>query len=178
MELIEFKNNETSVSAEVFLAFQKNIANAINRKPILQTEAIRKYVNVKTDWEITKIPLDSISFKRDSENLLIFSSGSIKIGKNIQTVRLTAFCSGISNNIPGDKMLILQKNGETVSSSYQSAIQGGFASASLPNVILDVVEGDEISLALASGKAGNVEILSSYLNIEVIKEILENVKKN
>lgn len=29
MELIEFKNNETSVSAEVFLAFQDNVKNAL-----------------------------------------------------------------------------------------------------------------------------------------------------
>lgn len=172
LERIPFKNlQEPSISEEILEAFQDNIDNAINTKPVLKVRTNRQQINISSNWGKAVLHLNQIEINNDNENeYFTVSDNKIVVGKDVSFVRVVAFTTGIqaNKNSLGDKEFILNKNGTRTESFYQRATQPGWNGAI---VISDfsVSEGDNFNIVITSQEADTLEILDGFLQIEAIK---------
>lgn len=169
MEEISFKNGEATVSAETFLAFQKNIKDAIYDLSIIQCTTNRKSVYVSENWGKVNVLLDNINLQDDKKQRFNVENGLVKIGKGVSLVKISLNCEGISHAINSDKQIAITKNGTWLSGPYQTGdVTTGYASVSISNVFVEVIEGDEIGISVSSGGSGNIELLQCILTIEAV----------
>lgn len=170
MEKIDFKNGQTSASAETMLAFQTNIDNAIKEKNIATRKFSRQNVTVSQDWGSAKIVFSDFSFIGDK---LKSDLNGIKIGPGISKILVSAQCAGIGNNIVvGDKQFIIKKTGanKAIGNSYLGGgVVVNFMNLCISPILIDVSENDILSLEVSSGSKGTFEILEGQLTVEAVK---------
>ena len=136
-------------------------------KKIITVKAIRQNINIPEDWGIVKIPINS---NIQVGNKFTISNNAVKIGSGVSKVLVSAHCGAISFlTVGGDKEFTIYKNDNAVADAYNAA-GSNWKSADITPLLLEVSQNDLISIRLISGQAGSVEILPSYLTVEVVEE--------
>lgn len=158
-------NQHTAIETSI-----NNIREKIKSKLIITAKAIRQNITISTEWANVKIPL---STNTQIGNKFTISSNSVKIGSGVSKVLISAHCSAISfQDVAGDKQFLIYKNEDVVSDTYVGFENNvaHWATADISPLLLNVQQNDLISLRLIAGQTGSIEILPSYLTIEVVEE--------
>lgn len=167
MEEIDFQNGITPVSAEIMKAFQTNIKNAIKNKNIATRLFSRQNVTVSQTWGAANVTYNEFNSKGEK---LISNSNGIEIGAGVSKVLVSAQTAGIGTNVvSGDKQFMIKKNSDTIGNSYLGGgITVNFINLCVSPILIDVSEGDIISVQVGSGGTGTFEILAGQLTVEVV----------
>lgn len=134
-----------------------------NKNPIYNL-AIASNINVGTT-EIT-LPLVDGNFKAFK-----IENGVIKIGKNISLVRICATIS-IQNTTStgGQRRINLKKNSDIINASYCFANNAIYNNATaVLNKIIEVTEGDILSLSAISNSGNCIILTDSFSNMYIEK---------
>jgi hypothetical protein len=171
MALIEFKdypNTSTPLNAENL----NNNFNELKEKIEKLNYIVATISNKVTATGMGVITLDKVSDKEGEK--LKLENGGIKIGSGVSKIRVSgSVFVNISTQSAGYLWTQIRKNGASKCSSLTPVVAGmGFVSASVPSMIIDVVENDVIDLmgdfAGPSGEIRN-NAENTWLLVEVIK---------
>lgn len=164
-------SKKTPANASNFIKMENNTQEAITeleKKPILKARINRQKLQTGGNYGKATIPLNTIDINYDNEKgYLTLNNNAIMISE-ATLVEIVVFTRGIGfYGNAGDKSIMLQKNGKTVESSYQSN-NTGYHGICI-STYLSVSNGDKISIVLESQNAGETEILEGYLQVKVVK---------
>lgn len=147
--------------------------NRVPLNEILSKRNIIHYLKIQSNTSIgtssdTLIPIPNGNFDGIS-----IKNGNIEIGNGIKLIRVCAMISiQNSTSTGGQRRLNLKKNSETINVIYAYANNAIYYNATFTlNTVVEVSEGDVLSLTAASN-SGNCLILTneySNLYIEVLK---------
>ena len=130
----------------------------------------RAEFNVTTAWSPIKIEFINSNFSYNDGRLIFFYVG-ITIGKNVNKILINANTGGVNRGDGGDKILQLYKNNSEniIAESYVSGDNpAGWQFLSIPPILIDVEENDIIYCALQCGLVQEIELLFSYMTIEIV----------
>lgn len=159
----------------------KDIANSI--KQLWDNVNSLKSVNIlkaiiPEDLDLTAIEdyqYIPINLQEDTKigTKLRFSNNKIVIGTGVKYVKLTANCI-IRNSTDTDLFgLIIRKNDTNYVMSYSQINSDEYGNLSIPSVVCNVEEGDELSLAVYLNHTNNKCVMrqytrSTFLEVDVI----------
>lgn len=131
--------------------------------------AANKTFTVSTAWAYTKLVCDTLQLKLG--NKLTFENGAIKIGEGVKYVKISA--NAMTNGVANYQIVNIALNGTYVSTGYYRATNASYyGTIGLTPVVIEVAEGDEISLTYGTGATGSLVIAGgtcTYLTVEVIE---------
>lgn len=121
-----------------------------------------------TSWTDTLIT--DASVKTQIGNKLTFSNNKVVIGEGVSHIRISAK-SSFKKTVSGDCSINVKKNGESIEilDTYESIPANNWYNTAIAPSIIEVSQGDEISLHITLGSSGDVEFLAaSYMTIEEV----------
>ena len=121
-----------------------------------------------TSWTNTLIT--DASVKTQIGNKLTFSNNKVVIGEGVSHIRISAK-SSFKKTVSGDCSINVKKNGELIEilDTYESIPANNWYNTAIAPSIIEVSQGDEISLHITLGNSGDIEFLaSSYMTIEEV----------
>ena len=150
----------------------KEVENNINKKNNILAicGSGDKTYNIETAYERKKITFDSI--KSQIGNLLSLNNNSIKVGKDVNHLKISGLF-GLWTSASSSVEIQIYKNESMVQNVYwNKTIKTDTNCFVLPTLLLSVKEGDLISLRFTSGTTGSYKVFEradvSYLQAEVI----------
>lgn len=169
MEKINFENlpsTNTPINATNLNQMQTNIENT----NIITASISSSHITTTT--EIENLNLDKKVRSRGSN--LTLENGSVKIGKNINWIDVSANVYMRSGQSAGEgiQCSIRKNNSSTISSVYKRMQGAQTENVILPTVSVPVTEGDLISLSVQSSTESGQEIGAfeslTYLNVREV----------
>lgn len=150
-----------------------NAINEINEKTSVNIMTIgleaNKTFTISTAWAYTKLVCDALQLKLG--NKLTFENGAIKIGEGVKYVKISA--NAMTNGIANYQIVNIALNGTYKATGYYRATNASYyGTIGLSPVVIEVAEGDEISLTYGAGATGSLVIAggtTTYLTVEVIE---------
>lgn len=144
--------------------------NSVNEKNIMSLYRKASYNHVvSTAWGVATIPFDEI--RCNVGNKLTFDSNGIKIGSGVKKILVSSnlMTKGIANDI----IVQIKKNTDRVSEGYYRATNTGYyGTISLSPQLIEVTEGDIITIALGAGATGTLIVaVGQYIHLTV--EVIE-----
>ncbi|MDO4282332.1 MAG: hypothetical protein Q4D02_01735 [Clostridia bacterium] len=139
-------------------------------KNIITMKKAKGSINITEAWGNTL--LQGTEYCKIGDKLTI-DNGKIKIGAGISKVLVSAHSNGINtSSITGDKGISLKKGDSSIAENY---IGGGLNAyhqgVTVAPILVDVVEGDEISVALFCSATGTLQFLDCFLTVEAVEYI-------
>lgn len=130
-----------------------------------------RYEVVSNAWENIKINCNA-ELCNTSLGLLTLSDGGIRIGKNINTIKISASLNFYYFDAQTEIDLKIYKNTDTVGNIYGNSINNLIFNSSTNPIAINVKEGDIIYLYMVKGSPNNLQILnnvgSTSLTVEVV----------
>lgn len=131
--------------------------------------AANKSLTVSTTWAYSQLVCDTAMTKLG--NKLSFSNGAIKVGSGVKRVRVSA--NAMTSGIANYQIVNIALNGTYLSTGYYRATNASYyGSIGLTPIILEVKEGDTISITYGTGATGTLTVAGgscTYLTAEVIE---------
>lgn len=131
--------------------------------------AANKTFTISTSWAYTKLECDTLQMKLG--NKLTFENGAVKVGKDVKYVKISA--NAMVNGVANYQIVNIALNGTYKSTGYYRATNASYyGTITLSPVVIEVVEGDEISLTYGTGATGSLVIAGgtcTYLTVEAIE---------
>ena len=169
MTKITFQNlpsTSTPVNATNLNQLQTNVENAINEKNI---------ITIQLGSEFSCTTLDAYTavtgFVQANKigDKLSFSNNSIVIGAGVSKIKVTAKAGWYATNT-STKYLRLLKNNSTLVWSTINVPNSSFLSDSIPENLVDVVQGDTISMSYYTAVAGDSlqDSMRTFITVEVV----------
>ncbi len=144
----------------------------INKK-LLDINVIKAYLSdayyIKTSGVYEKIPLDS--YTKIGNKLTLNSNGEIVVGAGVSYVEISAIVDLVGANMTtGGKNIVIQKNGNISYRTWDNFNPVHNANIVLPSTILEVQEGDTLSLAFYGVKNDliNPGVAFTHLTVKTI----------
>lgn len=148
-----------------------NAINEINEKKSANIMTISLSANtnytISSTWSTAKIELDKETSVGDG---LSFEDNAIKIGAGINVIKVNA--SALARGIANLQTISVVHNGAIIKQAYYTgATTSAYGNLSITPFLVDVSEGDVISLYAGVGEtAGTLQILKgTFLTVEVIE---------
>lgn len=135
---------------------------------ILSITKSRGAINIPIAWETVKMNCETSNVSSDDR--LTFSDGAVKIGKNVNRILASLHTGGVQRTGGGDKIIKILKNGDTsIDESYISGENpADWQEMNISPIIVDVEEGDIISIGVDWALTGNLNFLKTTLTVEVV----------
>lgn len=131
--------------------------------------AANKNLTISTAWAYTQLVCDTAITKLG--NKLSFTGGAIKVGAGVKRVRVSA--NAMTSGIANYQIVNIALNGTYLSTGYYRATNASYyGSIGLTPIILEVKEGDTISITYGTGATGTLTVAGgtcTYLTAEVIE---------
>lgn len=144
----------------------KTINNKLSKSAIVL--GYSRHTQSITSWADTLIT--NASVKTQIGNKLTFSNNKVVIGEGVSHIRISAK-SSFKNTVSGDCSINVKKNGESIEilGTYESIPANNWYNTAIATSIIEVSQGDEISLHITLGNSGDIEFLAySYMTIEEV----------
>lgn len=158
------QENGTASTTNVYSA--KAIDNKLSKSAIVL--GYSRHTQSVTSWTDTLIT--DASVKTQIGNKLTFSNNKVVIGEGVSHIRISAK-SSFKKTVSGDCSINVKKNGESIEilDTYESIPANNWYNTAIAPSIIEVSQGDEISLHITLGSSGDVEFLAaSYMTIEEV----------
>ena len=137
-----------------------------DKKDIITVTRNRKNISTITSYADVLIPFETA---QTEGNKLALKDGSIKIGKEVSKVLVSANCQGVQVKL-SDKNISIKKGNSGIMPAYISGdTTNGYFPICISNVVVEVQEGDVISLQINSQKAETLDLMKCTLTVEVIE---------
>lgn len=137
------------------------------KSAILSITKSRGAINIPIAWETVKMNCETSNVSSDDR--LTFSDGAVKIGKNVNRILASLHTGGVQRTGGGDKVIKILKNGDTIDVSYISGENpADWQEMNISPIIIDVEEGDIISIGVDWALTGNLNFLKTTLTVEVV----------
>lgn len=156
--------SETNVYSSVAI---DNKIQALKSKNIIVV-GYSRHTQSLTSWTNTLIT--DASVKTQIGNKLTFSNNKVIIGEGVSHIRISAK-SSFKKTVTGDCSINVKKNDEsiTILDTYENVPSNSWHNTAISPSIIEVSQGDEISLNITLGNSGDVEFLAaSYITIEEV----------
>lgn len=156
--------SETNVYSSVAI---DNKIQALKSKNIIVV-GYSRHTQSLTSWTNTLIT--DASVKTQIGNKLTFSNNKVIIGEGVSHIRISAK-SSFKKTVTGDCSINVKKNDEsiTILDTYENVPSNSWHNTAISPSIIEVSQGDEISLNITLGNTGDVEFLAaSYITIEEV----------
>ena len=156
--------SETNVYSSVAI---DNKIQALKSKNIIVV-GYSRHTQSLTSWTNTLIT--DASVKPQIGNKLTFSNNKVIIGEGVTHIRISAK-SSFKKTVTGDCSINVKKNDEsiTILDTYENVPSNSWHNTAISPSIIEVSQGDEISLNITLGNSGDVEFLAaSYITIEEV----------
>lgn len=156
--------SETNVYSSVAI---DNKIQALKSKNIIVV-GYSRHTQSLTSWTNTLIT--DASVKTQIGNKLTFSNNKVIIGQGVSHIRISAK-SSFKKTVTGDCSINVKKNDEsiTILDTYENVPSNSWHNTAISPSIIEVSQGDEISLNITLGNSGDVEFLAaSYITIEEV----------
>lgn len=172
MELIDFKNGITSVSEEIFKAFQQNIVDEFENKNIMKIYQTSAQI-ANNYQQVNFQASDSIGTK------LTFEDGGIKIGAGVTHIK--AYGQIFFEYMPHMNYIWpqIEKNGNLIARKLHDVVTDtNYISVDVVAPLIAVQEGDVITLNFGdvnqlqpTTRQGEAE---TFLSVEVVREVQDD----
>lgn len=163
-------SGDTPVTPENLNKIQEdseNYTDVKTKKNIATRLFSRQNITVNQTWGAANVTYNEFNSKGEK---LISNPNGIEIGAGVSKVLVSAQTAGIGTNVvSGDKQFMIKKNSDTIGNSYLGGgITVNFINLCVSPILIDVSEGDIISVQVGSGGTGTFEILAGQLTVEVV----------
>lgn len=147
---------------------QRAVKEAVNKSCMLINLSDVSQISFATAWTFVKVPLNRVVNSKGDK--FTYKNNSIKIGKNVSKIKITANFNWYNYELTGDKAMTIFKNGnETGNIAYVNYPSDAVYCSMMGFTVLDVTEGDLVSLGVASGNAGSCTL---FANTSILVEEL------
>ena len=161
-------NNYHVVNGDSYI-YKNEILSKITGQDMISVRANRGSITFTEGWTDVSVPnftaINTIGSK------LTISNGKVKVGKGVSKVVVFAINTGFYvSTLVGDKGIHIQVNGTYVADgSYYSYPQGNIFPLFTEMRVVNVQENDLIGVSVMSGAAGTLDILETYLFVQVVE---------
>ena len=147
---------------------QRAVKNALNKPIFLASLSAVTTMSFPVSMKYYQIPFNTVSYS--TGNNLTLQNGNIVIGKNIDKIRITVQFNWYNFELPQDKTVVVAKNDQDmINIGYVHYPSSVLYSTLTGFGILDVANGDTISVKVASAATGTCRLFPyTKILIEVI----------
>ena len=147
---------------------QRAVKNALNKPIFLASLSAVTTMSFPVSMTYYQIPFNTVGYS--TGNNLTLQNGNVVIGENIDKIRITVQFNWYNFELPQDKTVVITKNGQDmINIGYVHYPSSVLYSTLTGFGILDVTNGDTISVKVASAATGNCRLFPyTKILIEVI----------